>query len=227
MTQQQFNPPFDRSAPCPACQHEVRSVSALIHNLLNRCDVGSSTIRDGKAWVRLWDLRHTTFPAALTVPHPVADELMAVGRALVEATEDMTSDGLTIKGSAEIRARVEALIPRAAAASDAFNALSVMHFDDQRHCSGSHQNILREWKGYSWNGHVPGANLGGEYNYTVEVVSEGGDIAHTACGTHLKLHDHFKQNIARDPEFYGQVWCPSCRQNVPMWQFEISEAPHA
>lgn len=222
MTQRQFNPPFDQSAPCPACQHEVRSVSALIHNLLNRCDVASGTIRDGKAWVRLWDLRHTAFPEALTVPHPAVEELIAVGRALVEATDGMTSDGLTIKGSPEIRSRVEALILRAAAACDAFNPLSVAHFADQRHSGGAGTiNILHESKGYSWNGHVPGANLGGAYDYTVEVVPEGGDITHTVCDTQLKLHDHFKQNIARDPEFYGAVWCPTCRTNVPMHQCKV------
>lgn len=215
----QINPPFDTSEPCPACQHEVRAVSALIHNLLTRCDVGAGKIRDGKAWVRLWDLRHTPIPTELTVPHPAAEEEMAVAQALVEATEGMTMDGLTIKGSPEIRARVEALIPRAAAASDAFNAISDAHFADQRH-SGGGVNILRESQGYSWNGHVPGANLGGRYHYTVEVVPEGGDITHSVCGTHLKLHDHFKQNIARDPDFYGQVWCPTCRQNVPMRQFQ-------
>lgn len=218
--QKQFNPPFDRSAPCPACQHEVRSVSALIHNFLNRCDVAEGRVCEGKAMVKLNDLRHTTFPDELTVPHPVVEELMAVGRALVDACDGMTEERGTIRWSPEITQRIEALIQRAAAAEDAFRPISDEHFADARHSSGGGVNYLRESRGGKFSGHL--TKLSSEetwYDYTVEVVADGGDIQHEICGTRLHLHDHFKQNMAKDPEFYGQVWCPTCRVNAPGWQF--------
>lgn len=214
----QINPPFDRSEPCPACQQEVRAVSALIHNFLNRCDIPAGQISHGKAMVKLVDLRATTFPDPLTVPHPVTEELMAVGRALVEAISGIEENGLNIRWTPEIRERVGALIQRAAAAEDAFRPIADAHFADERHCSGTGVNILRESRGYSFSGHL--TKVDGAYNYTVDVVSEGGDLTHEVCGTQLKLHEHFRQKLAIDPQFYGLVYCPSCRSNCPEWQFK-------
>jgi len=214
----QINPPYDASAPCAGCQLEVRGVAALIHNFLNRCDVAAGRIREAKAMVKLNDLRWTQFPAALTVEHPVAAEIVAVGRALVGACEGMTDDGGTIRWNPEITARVEALIQRAAAASDAYAVVSDAHFADQRHASGE-PNILRASAGSKFAGHVKPDHAAARYDYTVDVVSVGGDLTHSVCGTQLKLHEHFRERIAVDPTFYGKVWCPTCRANVPMAQF--------
>lgn len=218
----QINPPFDGSAPCPACQHELRGISALVHNFLTRCDVSAGGVREGKAMVKLNDLRCMAIPDHLTVPHPAAEEVLSVARELVAACDGMTEEGLTIRWSPEVLAKVEALIPRAAAAADAFSVIADAHFADQRHCSGGVQNILRESRGSRWAGFVNPDHEAARYDYTVEVVDEGADLTHTVCGVGLRLHEHFKANLAKDPTFYGQVWCPSCRQNVPFSQFRCA-----
>jgi hypothetical protein len=216
----QINPPFDRSPPCPACQRELAGMSALIHNFLNRCDVHAGQIREGKAFVKLWDLRHTTIPDELTVPHPASEELVAVARALIEATDGMTCEGLSIKWPPEVRERVEVLIERAAKASDAFAEIFDAHTADERHYSGRGGNIIRERQGSTFAGHWHKKSYAEtSYHYTVEVVDSGGDLTHTVCGTHLKLHDHFKANLAKDPTFYSHAWCPKCRIDAPIHQF--------
>jgi hypothetical protein len=216
----QINPPFDASEPCPACQQDLRNVSALIHNFLTRCDVAAGRVREGKAMVKLNDLRCTAIPDHLTVPHPAAEEVLAVARALVQACDGMTDEGATIRWTPEILARVEGLIQRAAAAEDAFDAVSNAHFADARHYRGE-ENLLRESRGSRWAGFVHPDYKAAAYNFTVEVVEEGGDLTHTICGTQLKLHDHFKGQLALDPHFYGKVWCPTCRQNLPFAQFRL------
>ena len=216
----QINPPFDGSAPCAGCNQSVRNFSALIHNFLTRCDVAAGKVREGKAMVKLWDLRRTQLPWRLSVPNAAAAEMLNVARALVEAPEGMTEEGFTIRWSPEVLARVEALIPRAAAAADAWKAVSNEHFRDRRHSHGD-DNVLRESKGYGWTGFIKTDGRSGEYDYTVEVVTGGGDLTHDVCGTHLKLHDHFKDQLALDPGFYGKVWCPTCRVSAPWRQFTL------
>lgn len=216
----QMNPPFDRSAPCPACQQELRNISALIHNFLNRCDVPNAKVREGKAMVKLFDLRSTAIPTVpeLTVWHPVTAELVRVARALVEATDGMTNENWTIRWTPEITAKVEVLILPAAIAEDAYTVLSDAHFEDSRHSSGQ-ENVLRESRGSSFSGHFT-RKADTSYNFTVDLVDHGGDLHHQACGARLQLHDHFKAKLASDPTFYGQVWCPKCRTNAPEWQFD-------
>lgn len=227
---EQINPPFDGSTPCPACQQDVRGMSALIHNFLTRCKRDGSGIESGKAMVRLYDLRqYHGHPFELTVPHPAAEEVVAVGRALIAAIDGMTMDAHgVIRWTPEIRAKVEALIPRAMAAADAFDVLSKAHFADERHCS-NRENILRERRGSHWAGFVNPDYKAAEYNYTVEVevVAEGADLTHKVCGTGLKLHEHFKANLRKDPTFYGQIWCPCCRLNAPARQFACAPAASA
>lgn len=219
---QQLNPPYDRSAPCPGCQQDVRNISALIHNFLNRCDVPASRIREGKAMVKLFDMRRETIPSVLTVPHAATEELVAVARELVAATEGMTQDGLTIRWTPEITARVEALIQRAASASDAYRLISDAHFADHRHSRGE-ENILRESHGASFAGHVNPDYAAARYDYTVEPVAPGaGDLVHNVCGANFDLHEHFKDQLALDPTFYGKVWCPLCKINAPWHQFTLS-----
>ncbi len=216
----QINPPFDGSKPCAGCNQDVRNFSALIHNFLTRCDVAAGKVREAKAMAKLWDLRNVSLPWRLAVPSAAAAELLNVARALQDATEGMTSEGLTIRWSPEVTARVEALIPRAAAAADAWHAVSDEHFRDRRHSHGD-ENVLRESKGYGWTGFVKAEGKSGAYDYTVEVVPAGGDLRHDVCGTNLQLHDHFKDQLACDPGFYGKVWCPSCRINAPWPQFTL------
>lgn len=208
----QINPPFDGSAPCPACSTEVRGVSALIHNLLNRCEGDRPA---GKAWVRLRDLKayHSDIDPA-KFENPVAVELMTVAKLLVESCSGMTEEGLTIRWTPDVYKAVTELIPRARKASEEFEVLSETHFADYRHSHGE-DNILRESAGYD--------RRRGEYHYTVDcVVADVADLVHIACNTGLKLHQKFKDNIKRDPAFYGKVWCPKCRINAPFGQFKLS-----
>lgn len=209
----QINPPYDGSAPCPACQQDVRNVSALLHNTFTRWP-------EGKAFVRLNELRHTPIPSELTVPHPVAQELMDVARALVAACDGMTEEGLTIRWTPDVTERVAALADRAKAALDAFAPLANAHFHDARHCSGE-RNMLRPSRGSHWAGFVAPDYQAAQYDYTVDVVPDGGDIVHTVCGTHLRLHEHFLQDLRRDPAFFGKVRCPTCRLDAPIAQFAI------
>ena len=214
----QINPPFDGSAPCPGCCAEVRGASAYIHNFLNRCAVAAGRVREGKAMVKLRDLAdYTALPIKITVPHPAVEELVAVATLLIAAASRMTVDGLTVRWTPEVLAEIEALIPRAAAASDAYAAISDAHFSDERHSHGG-ENILRERRGSGFAGHAT-KKTDTEYNHTVEVVLTGGDLTHQVCGTQLAIHQHFKDKITADLAFYGKVYCPTCHINAPLGQW--------
>lgn len=208
----QINPPFDDSAPCPMCSEELRGLAAILHNAHNRLD---SSCLIGK----LDDLLrfHEKMPV-VTVPHPAVDELVKFQQELVDILRRGTSypDNIHIRWSPETRPAVMALVPRWRAVMKEIEILSDAHFEDHRHSHGE-PNILRSQQGS--RGDFWG-NGGGSYNHTVEVVEAGtGDIAHTACGTELRLHDHFKSRLAKDPLFYGKVWCPTCSINAPWGQF--------
>jgi hypothetical protein len=204
---EQINPPFDGSAPCAMCNQDLRNASALIHNMLNRWPDSK-----GKAMVKLNDLRvYWKRPAQLAVSHPAVTELLDVADALVEACSGMVDEGTKIRWPEDTLAKVDAVISRARRMNDEIEKLSESHFHDRRHCSGD-ENVLREQRGYS--------RLGGEYNRTVEVVPEGGDLRHTVCDTRVKLNAYFKSDLDRDPKFFGKVWCPCCRSNLPFAQFE-------
>ena len=58
------------------------------------------------------------------------------------------------------------------------------------------------------------------YNYTIEAVLSGGHLLHKACGTRIRLHEHFLLDLRKDPTFYAKVRCPKC-SDVPFAQFEI------
>ncbi len=219
----QINPPFDGSAPCPACQRELRSISAWLHGACIRWP-------NGKAYVRFNDLRHTAVPDTLTVPHPATVELLAVARATVAACAGMEDAGATIRWTPEITAKLAMLMPRIKAALDAFEPLTKAHFHDDRHAAGA-VNILSAKRGSHWAGFVEPNYAAAEYNYTVECVPEGGDILHEPCGTRLKLHEHFLRDLRRDPTFFGKVWCPTCHGNMPIEQWQhlydaTKEPPH-
>lgn len=215
----QINPPFDGSVPCPACSTEVRGVSALIHNFLTRVEDGRPV---GKAYVRLLDLKeyHSDIDPA-KFEHPDVVELMTVAKLLTEACAGMTQEGLTIRWTPAVTEAVTALVPRAEKASAAFNVHSESHFADDRHCRGE-DNILRESQGSVGIRWLPKYS----YHYKVECVDAGAvDLLHAPCGTGLKIDQHFKDNLARDPTFYGKVWCPKCRISAPFGQFEASTVP--
>lgn len=222
----QINPPYDGSEPCPACVvfSEKLKFYAYVHNFLNRCDVGAGRIREGKAYSKLNDLRQFgTAGLDMKVDHPVIQELIDVARALVEACDGMKEENLRITWPPEVTARVEALIPRAAAAMDAFMPFADFHRSDARHSMGG-VNVIRAQRGSHFAGFVNPDYAAATYDYVVQVVPAGGDIVHTVCGTELRLHQHFKDNLARDPAYYGKVWCPTCRNDVPFAQFKQPEA---
>lgn len=208
----QINPPFDGSAPCPMCQQDLRGFCALLHNTFVRWG-------EGKMYVKLNDIRryHAT-PIELTVPHPATEKAVALQRDLIAALDGMTDDGQQIRWTPQVAERVAALYGRFQEVLVEIEPLSDAHFDDDRHSSGQ-INILREQRGGRGDLYKTGAGYS-DYAYTVEAVAEGGELRHTVCGTNLRLHDHFKERLARDPDFYGRVWCPTCINNVPIAQFE-------
>lgn len=223
MTQEQINPPFDASPPCPACQQEVRARASLLHNFLNRCAIaeGCGNAAQGKAWVKLWDLkRHHGAPVRLTVPHPAAQEIVDVTAALVAACAGLTEDGINIRWTPETAEKVNALVWRTAQAVDAWAPIADAHFHDDRHAS-MRMNTIRGAQGSSFSGHTPALkHRDTGYNHFVENVAEGGDLRHTVCGAIMKLAPVFIENMDRDPTFYGAVYCRACGGDMPFAQFE-------
>lgn len=205
---QQINPPFDGSSPCPMCNQEVRGISALIHNFLVRWP-------EQKALVKLNDIREFwKRPAELAVENPVVTELLDVADALVAACSDMTREHTMIRWTPETKTRIAEIVPRAEAVMAALEPLSDAHWHDDRHCYGE-ENSLRESQG------VHGISFLRQYSYhhKVEVVTDDPDLLHQPCNTGLKIDQHFKDNMAVDPKFYGRVWCPTCRLNAPFAQY--------
>lgn len=209
----QVNPPFDGSAPCPVCSDAIRGASAYVHNFLVRWP-------ENKAFVKLNDLRNFVKPDDFPqIDHPDVVEFVSVVRDLIAACHDMVDDGrLRITWTPETRERIAALIPRAEAAEAKLSALSDAHFDDYRHSHGD-ENLLVESRGMTGIRFLPKR----EWHYTVECceVAEG-DMIHRACGQGIKLHEHFKERLRRDPKFYGKARCPRCRTLAPIAQFDIN-----
>jgi hypothetical protein len=202
----QVNPPFDGSPPCPMCSTEVRSVSASVHNFLVWWP-------EPKALHKLHDLALGD-PAKIATDHPVVRRLLDTAQRLVDAYRafQKATEG---KGGtwADVK-DIDAIVPDLRAASVEIEPLSQAHFHDYRHSHGD-PNILRERQGYTSS--LDGT--GRQYHETVEVVPAGGDLAHQPCGTRLKLGETFKADLARDPAFYGLVFCPTCRLNAPFAQY--------
>ncbi len=204
----QINPPFDGSEPCPMCPTEIRSVSALVHNMLVRWPSESGWL------VKLYDLSNTNL--AIHSAHPAIVDLLEQARKIVAAYREncvMEGNRILCKDSAPIAA----CIPELRRAAIAAEPLSDAHFHDSRHASGG-DNILRAPQG--GRSSLDGSYC--DYNHTVDVVSAGADITHRACGTGLRLHDVFKTELVKDPTFYGKVWCPKCGINAPTDQFEVT-----
>jgi hypothetical protein len=214
----QINPPFDGSSPCPMCQSELVGVAAIMHNAHNR-------IGDASLIEKLDDLlRFHSEPLVLSVPHPATEALAALHQEMIVILRQGTSypEPQRIRWAPETRPAIMRLLPRWREIMGQVELLSEAHFEDDRHCRGT-PNILRAEQGGKsdfW-----GNGNGGSYNHTVEVVEAGtGDIAHTPCGTELKLHEHFKERIRRDLAFYGKVWCPTCVLNAPIAQFAFAQS---
>lgn len=222
----QINPPFDGSAPCPMCSQEIRGCSAYVHNMLNRWREGTD-LPEPKFWVKLDDLKlsasgapgyaNPSQPArrleTVQTDHPDVrahlDAIIALLQEYAKHPRPKNHDD-AVKVFASLKPHVE----RLRETKPAVDLLSEAHFDDARHASGN-ENFLREERGYS-------PDRGGDYNYTVEVVTEGADLTHKVCGTGLKLHEFFKTRLAKDPTFYGKVWCPTCTQQLPFGQFKAA-----
>lgn len=212
-TMTQINPPFDGSAPCPMCRMDVRSLAAYLHNAFVRWG-------EPKMFVKLSDLRRSFDPSmVLTVPHPATEALVALVVDIIAALDGMTESGFDIRWTQEVSERIMAMRERFKSVLTDLEPLSDAHFDDERHSAGRN-NMLWSQAG----GRSVGYGTPYNYNYTVDAVPDGGDIVHTVCGTRLKLHDHFKERLARDPAFYGEVKCPICGM-VPFAQFALVSEP--
>lgn len=205
------SPPFD-GKPCPMCPAEIRGAAALLHNCLVRWPAS-------EAMVKLNDLRRCGNPNPSVSDNPAVIEMLSVATLLRDAVHDMTDDGQTIRWTPLSIERVSELIPRAEAAMCSLEPLSDEHFRDSRHSRGE-ENLLRSSKGSSAIRFLPHH----DWDYTVDVVSDGADLTHEVCGTGLRLHPHFKGQLARDPTFYGKVWCPACMKNAPFSQFTQQRA---
>jgi hypothetical protein len=211
----QVNPPFDNSAVCPGCDVDVRGVSALMHNMMTRWP-------EGKAYVRLSDLAKNYTRPTPEVSNAAVVELLDVADLLVDAAKGITEDGVTIRWGAvtirwgaEVTTKIAELVPRIESALREYNVASEAHFHDERHSSGN-DNLLRAMQGSVGIRWLPRK----DYNYTVEVVTDNGDMVHNACNTEIKLHDHFKEQIVKDRTFYGKVFCPGCKATTSMEQYK-------
>lgn len=225
----QINPPFNGSAPCPMCSGEIRSLSAYAHNMLNRWREGE-TLPEPKFWVKLDDLcccaagdAGFADPARRGQPIDALNSDNADVQAHLGAIRAIVAEyrkharPTSHETAAPVAAALAPLVETLRRNQPAINKLSEAHFDDERHASGE-MNILREQRGYS-------PDRGGSYNWTVDrahadASDHGYDIKHQVCGTRLVLHAHFRERIAKDRQFYGKVWCQTCRMSAPWAQFE-------
>ncbi len=209
----QINPPFNGSAPCAACQDEVRSFMATLHNVYNRWD-SSSRLR------KLRDIQlYNSKPLEFTVESPINVKMKAVHDALRSIlSSTMTEDQQMIRITPEGIIKLDALGPDVKELLIEFDPISEAHFEDDRHSSGR-ENILRSRQGSKST--LWGTRSDTGYNYTVEVSPSSGDIKHQVCGTRLELHEYFKAHLRKDPEFYAKVYCPTCRLAAPSEQFEF------
>lgn len=216
-TPQQINPPFDGRAPCPMCQEEVRGFAALLHNTFMRWG-------EQKMWGKLNDIREFhQEPIHLTVPHPATIEMEELRRDLITALGGMTRGtgrgACKITWTQDVCERITFMRERVRQVLIALEPLSDAHFADARH-SHNRPNVIRGRRGSKGDLYETGSGST-EYDYSVDVVTSGGDLVHTVCGTHLAVHDHFKQKLESAPGFYEQVWCPTCRLDAPIAQFTL------
>lgn len=200
-------PPFD-GKPCPMCEQKVRNISALVHNFLVRWP-------ESKAIAKLHDLvtyhKESIVP---NVPNAAVEEMLAGVKELIGTCYDMTVEDGMIKWTTSTIERIGDVVPRLKRAMWELQPITDAHFEDYRH-SHNELNILRTKTGIVAIDFLPKQN----YNYTVEVTDNGADIIHKECGTGLSVHDHFRTRMEADHEFYGLVWCPTCRVNAPIKQF--------
>lgn len=190
------------------CSQQLRGAAALVHNFLVQWP-------EPQAFVKLYHLRiYGELPDHQTLDLPVVREFITVATALKEVSTGIIGEGLTLRWPSKVIEQASALVPHAEAVMFELQPLSDEHFRDMRHSHGE-ENILRESRGLVNIRFLPRY----DYHYTVEAVTEQADLTHRVCSTGLKLHQHFKDELARDPTFYGKVWCPTCGINAPFTQF--------
>lgn len=175
---------------------------------------------EAKMMAKLWDLRQHPEPPAPKVPHPAIDRLIALYRKLIEATEGMTQDGLTIRWPAHAVEKVYALKDEWQAVLVETEAIFDAHFEDRRHSSGE-MNRLYPSRGSKHN--LWGARSDAGYDHYVRPTETGetGHVRHSVCGASYELAEHFRAHLRHDPTFYGVFRCDACRMDVPWAQMEI------
>lgn len=219
----QINPPFDGSAPCPMCSQEIRAISATAHNMLNRWRKGT-IIPEPKFWSKLDDLAVRRSGPALDIPVEQVKSDNAEVQAHLDAIRDLVAEyrkhdrPQNDRDATIVAALISSLVDKLRETIGPVNLLGEVHFDDDRHAS-NRENVLRAQRGYS-------LERRGEYDWWVKpaLPNASPDLIHGVCSTRLVIHEHFRERIRRDPTFYGQIWCPTCAQNLPRAQFECRVA---
>lgn len=234
----QINPPYDGSEPCAMCSNEVRSVWAGAHNMLNRWRTDES-IPENKFWSKLGDLRRTCEarePGDVCNPkHLTLEQLTASAhdgvRPMLETVANLLQvfrDALEHDPNVAPRELAPTLAPFVDTLREQIRPVALLneaHFDDSRHSRGQ-PNVLRYERGFS-------EDRGGDFDWFVkmlnrpanpqasadEVAAERPDLEHKVCGTELAIAEHFKERIRFDSAWYGRVYCPRCRGDMPFTQF--------
>jgi len=222
----QINPPYDGSAPCPMCPILGLSIYAYAHNMMNRWRKDTE-LPEPKFWQKLDDLNRTAQGEAGFADPRKATAPIEVLRAEAENEDVKKFLDVVIEIVTEYRRHprpetreqavtvfkaIKAQCERLREVQPAIELLVEAHHDDRRHAGGD-DNILREEKGWS-------ESRGGDYHWTVALTGPGtGDLVHTVCGAEIKLHQHFKDRLARDAKFYARIHCPRCLTTLPAAQF--------
>lgn len=208
------DPPYDDSKPCPMCPVSVRSASAGVHNFLVRWP-HRDAIR------QLYDLAQRALPDVkmLGIEDPALVEFLKQAEELRSlALRIQLMENKYLQWSPETLEAIVALEPTVRIAATAIEKLSAAHFHDARHSLGK-PNVLRSIRGTA--GSLDGSHT--DYNHWVEFAHRGMgniDYVHEPCGIGLRIHPVFREQIAKDPTFYGLVFCDICAVNSAFENFK-------
>jgi len=203
---------------CPGCDDTMRGAYALLFNARNRYPEASMM-------EKLWDCKqfHAVLPDPPADAHPAIHAMRAVHAKLMQAMEGVVQDGTIIRWVPGVLQRITHLEPEWTDALVAYEEIKEQHFHDRRHSHGE-LNELRESRGskHALWGRRPEDT---RYHHYVSLwtgsTQPEPDLVHTRCGAQHVIVDHFKDELRRDPTFYGKFWCLGCRSNVPWAEMEV------